>query len=94
MGLFDRLRSATSAPDSTSNAALPGQETARIAPNPAQADLSLQMKWFKRIRCRHSIRLVRQKIKRPAMLQALRILVPIIGFELMTYRLQGGCSTN
>ena len=22
------------------------------------------------------------------------ILVPIIGFELMTYRLQGGCSTN
>ncbi len=21
-------------------------------------------------------------------------LVPIIGFELMTYRLQGGCSTN
>ncbi len=21
-------------------------------------------------------------------------MVPIIGFELMTYRLQGGCSTN
>ena len=24
----------------------------------------------------------------------LLIMVPIIGFELMTYRLQGGCSTN
>jgi hypothetical protein len=23
-----------------------------------------------------------------------RFLVPAIGFELMTYRLQGGCSTN
>jgi len=22
------------------------------------------------------------------------LLVPLIGFELMTYRLQGGCSTN
>ncbi len=31
--------------------------------------------------------------KRPALLQVL-VLVPIIGFELMTYRLQGGCSTN
>jgi hypothetical protein len=24
----------------------------------------------------------------------LLMMVPIIGFELMTYRLQGGCSTN
>jgi len=24
----------------------------------------------------------------------LKNMVPIIGFELMTYRLQGGCSTN
>jgi hypothetical protein len=36
----------------------------------------------------------RLRMKRPASLQALEILVPIIGFELMTYRLQGGCSTN
>ena len=26
--------------------------------------------------------------------KVLRMMVPIIGFELMTYRLQGGCSTN
>ena len=32
--------------------------------------------------------------ERPALLQALILLVPPIGFELMTYRLQGGCSTN
>jgi hypothetical protein len=32
-------------------------------------------------------------IKSPILLWGF-ILVPLIGFELMTYRLQGGCSTN
>jgi len=30
------------------------------------------------------------EIKKPASLQALWILVPLVGFELTTYRLQGG----
>ena len=36
----------------------------------------------------------RLMLKRPAPLQAIWILVPLVGFELTTYRLQGGCSTN
>ena len=32
--------------------------------------------------------------KGPHFCEPLFLLVPIIGFELMTYRLQGGCSTN
>ena len=35
-----------------------------------------------------------QKEKRPASLQVFILLVPLVGFELTTYRLQGGCSTN
>jgi hypothetical protein len=35
-----------------------------------------------------------QAQKRPASLQALQMMVPLVGFELTTYRLQGGCSTN
>ena len=40
----------------------------------------------------------RDQVKNPRKSSNLRgfqvVLVPAIGFELMTYRLQGGCSTN
>jgi hypothetical protein len=38
----------------------------------------------------------KQAIKKPQLngAAAFVMVVPIIGFELMTYRLQGGCSTN
>jgi hypothetical protein len=38
----------------------------------------------------------KRAIKKPQLtgVAAFNVVVPIIGFELMTYRLQGGCSTN
>ena len=43
---------------------------------------------------RGSSRRWRDGEKRPPSLEALVLLVPATGIELVTYRLQGGCSTN